>query len=169
MEYCIMEELARKFEAVSLTNMSCRGPKGKDPYRCVWCDSVDHARKDCASLQAAIQQNLIYMEDNIIHWSETWKPLQVNFGRGVYRKSWMRPMWAKSKLYTMPHPSVQESGRGNSEWLIGKGSFRVKVCQSEDPKIEEDGRQRYQHKDGKQGVQWRDGKFHNDNDKSDVA
>ena len=50
MENSIIEELARKFEAVSLANMSCRGQKGKDPYRCVWCDSVDHARKDCVSL-----------------------------------------------------------------------------------------------------------------------
>ena len=67
MENSAIEELARKFKAVSVANMSHRGPKGKDPYRCVWCDSIDHARKDCASLQAAIQQNLIYMEDNIIH------------------------------------------------------------------------------------------------------
>ena len=49
-ENSVFEELARKFEAVSLANMSRRGQKGKDPYRCVCCDSVDHARKDCVSL-----------------------------------------------------------------------------------------------------------------------
>ena len=87
-ENSVFEELARKFEAVSLANMSRRGQKGKDPYRCVWCDSVDHARKDCVSLQDAIRQNLVYMEGNIIiHSSETHKPLQVNFGRGGLKKS----------------------------------------------------------------------------------
>ena len=83
MENSAIEELARKFKAVSVANMSHRGPKGKDPYRCVWCDSIDHARKDCASLQEAIRQNLVYMEGNIIHSSETRKPLQVNFGTWV--------------------------------------------------------------------------------------
>mgnify|MGYP000294136644 CR=1 FL=1 len=83
MENSVIEELPRKLEVVSLANMSRRGPKGKDPYRCVWCDSVDHARKDCASLQEAIRQNLVYMEGNIIHSSETRKPLQVNFGTWV--------------------------------------------------------------------------------------
>ena len=71
---------------VSLANMSRRGPKGKDPYRCVWCDSVDHARKDCASLQEAIRQNLVYMEGNIIHASESQKPLHLNFGRRGLKK-----------------------------------------------------------------------------------
>ena len=86
MENSAIEELARKFEAVSLANMSRREPKGKDPYICAWCDSIDHARKDCASLQEAIRQNLVYMEGNIIHSSETRKPLQVNFGRGGLKK-----------------------------------------------------------------------------------
>ena len=86
LENSVVEEFPRKLEVVSLANMSRRGPKGKDPYRCVWCDSVDHARKDCASLQEAIRQNLVYMEGNITHSSETHRPLQVNFGRGGIKK-----------------------------------------------------------------------------------
>ena len=31
----IIEELAKKFETVTLANMNCRGPKGKEPFRCV--------------------------------------------------------------------------------------------------------------------------------------
>ena len=54
MDNSVIEELTRKFEAVSLANMSHRGLKGKDLYRFIWCDSVDHERKDCASLQEAI-------------------------------------------------------------------------------------------------------------------
>mgnify|MGYP000308878447 FL=1 len=86
MENSVIEELPRKLEVVSLANMSRRGPKGKDPYRCVWCDSVDHARKDCVSIQEAIRQNLVYMEGNIIHLSEIRRPLQINFGRGGIKK-----------------------------------------------------------------------------------
>jgi hypothetical protein len=35
MEELIMEELSKKFEAVSLANLGRRGPKGKEAYRCV--------------------------------------------------------------------------------------------------------------------------------------
>ena len=51
----IIKELAKKFEAVTLPNMNRRGPKGKEPFRCVWCDSMDHMRRDCANLQEAIR------------------------------------------------------------------------------------------------------------------
>ena len=30
-----------KFEAVSLANLGLRGPKGKEAYRCVWCDNFN--------------------------------------------------------------------------------------------------------------------------------
>jgi hypothetical protein len=43
MEESIMEELSKKFEAVSLANLGRRGPKGKEPYRCVCCDSLEHS------------------------------------------------------------------------------------------------------------------------------
>ena len=41
----IIEELRKKFEKVTLANMNRRGPKGKEPYRCVWCDVTDHTTK----------------------------------------------------------------------------------------------------------------------------
>jgi hypothetical protein len=43
MEGSIMDELSKKFEAVSLANLGRRRPKGKDAYRCVWCDSLEHS------------------------------------------------------------------------------------------------------------------------------
>ena len=67
--------------------MNRRGPKGKEPYRCVWCDSTDHARRDCSSLQDAIRQNIVYIDDNVICSSETRRPLWVNFGRGGMKKA----------------------------------------------------------------------------------
>ena len=82
----IIEELAKRFETVTLANMSRQGPKGKEPYRCVWCDSLDHMRRDCASLREAIRQNIVYMDGNMICSSETRRPLRVNFGRGGLKK-----------------------------------------------------------------------------------
>jgi hypothetical protein len=73
----IIEELVKKFEKVTLANMNRRGPKGKEPFRCVWCDSMDHMRRDCASLREAIRQNIVYIEDNMICSSETRRPLRV--------------------------------------------------------------------------------------------
>ena len=43
MEESIIEELSKKFEAVSLANFGRREPKGREAYRCVWCDSFDHS------------------------------------------------------------------------------------------------------------------------------
>ena len=55
----IIEELAKKFEMFKLANINCRGPKGKEPFRCVWCDNMDHMRRDCTSRREAIQQNIV--------------------------------------------------------------------------------------------------------------
>jgi hypothetical protein len=79
MEESIMEELSKKFEAVSLANLGRRGSKGKDAYRCVWCDSLEHSRRDCDDLQDAIYKKIVYLDGNMIHSSETRKPLRVNF------------------------------------------------------------------------------------------
>ena len=86
MEESIIEELSKKFEVVSLANMGGRSPKGKDTYRCVWCDSLEHSRRDCAKLQEAIRKDAIYLDGNMIHSSETRKPLRENFGRGGLKK-----------------------------------------------------------------------------------
>ena len=86
MEESIIEELSKKFEAVSLANMGRRGPKGKDSYRCVWCDSLEHQRRDCAELREAIRKNVVYLDGFMICSNETRKPLRVNFGRGGMKK-----------------------------------------------------------------------------------
>ena len=48
---------------------------------------MDHMRRDCASLREAIQQNIVYMDGNLIYSSETRRPLRVNFGRGGMKKA----------------------------------------------------------------------------------
>jgi predicted methyltransferase len=47
MEGSIIEELSRKFETVSLANVNRRTQKGKETYKCLWCDSLDHQKCDC--------------------------------------------------------------------------------------------------------------------------
>jgi Fe-S-cluster containining protein len=69
MEESIIEELSKKFEAVSLANMGRRLPKGKDVYRCVWCVFLEHSKRDCADLQEAVHQNIVYLDSNMIHSS----------------------------------------------------------------------------------------------------
>ena len=59
MEESIIEELSKKFEAVSLANFGRRGPKGREAYRCVWCDNFDHSRRECTNLQDAIHKNVV--------------------------------------------------------------------------------------------------------------
>ena len=70
-----------------LSNMNRRGPKGKEVFRCVWYDSMDHMRRDCVSPREAIRQNIVYMDENLICSSETRRPLSVSFGRGGMKKA----------------------------------------------------------------------------------
>ena len=86
MEDSIIDELSKKFEAVSLANLGRRGPKGKEAYRCVWCDSFNHSRRECTDLQDAIRKKVVYLDGNMIHSSETRKPLRPNFGRGGLKR-----------------------------------------------------------------------------------
>ena len=71
MEDLIIEELSKKFEAVLLANMGSRGPKGQDAYKCVWCNSLEHSRRDCAGLQEAIRRKVVYLDGYMIHSNET--------------------------------------------------------------------------------------------------
>ena len=83
----IIEELAKKLETVTLANVNCRGPKEKESCRFVWCDSMDHMRRDCASLRDVIRKHIVCMDVNMIRSSETRRPLRVNFRRRVTKKA----------------------------------------------------------------------------------
>ena len=52
----------------------------------MWCDNFDHSRRECTDLQDTIHKNVFYLDGNMIHWSETRKPVRVNFGRGGLKK-----------------------------------------------------------------------------------
>ena len=54
--------------------------------RCMWCDSIDHQKKDCQEHRDALNHNKIYYQDGKIHSTKTRQPLQLNFGRGGMKK-----------------------------------------------------------------------------------
>ena len=56
------------------------------PRRCIWCDSLEHQRRDCSEFQNALRRDIIYLSNNRIHSSVTQRPLNTNFGRGGMKK-----------------------------------------------------------------------------------
>jgi thioredoxin-related protein len=86
MEESIIEELSKKLKAVSLANMARRKQVMKDGYRCVWCDSFEHQRRECADLQEVICRNVVYLDGYKIYSNETRRPLRVNFRRDGMKK-----------------------------------------------------------------------------------
>jgi hypothetical protein len=80
-EGSIIEELLRKFETVSLANMNRQTQKGKETYRYLSCDSLEHQKRDCTELQEASRRNVVYLDGFMICSNETRKPLRVNFGK----------------------------------------------------------------------------------------
>jgi hypothetical protein len=57
-----------------------RGPPARN--RCLWCDTVGHARKDCRDFAEAIRVNVVYLCNERVHNSETRRVLELNIGRG---------------------------------------------------------------------------------------
>ena len=52
----------------------------------MWCDSVDHQKKDCQEHRDALKHDKIYYQDGKIHSTETRRPFQLNFERGGMKK-----------------------------------------------------------------------------------
>ncbi|MCO5599727.1 hypothetical protein L7F22_053832 [Adiantum nelumboides] len=55
-------------------------------HRCIWCDSKDHASKDCDSFSEALKRRLAFFKDEKIHLRETSLPMGTNFGKGGMKK-----------------------------------------------------------------------------------
>ena len=54
--------------------------------RCLWCDAVGHARKDCVDFMEAIRANIVYLWNGRVHTSETRRALELNIGRGGMKR-----------------------------------------------------------------------------------
>jgi hypothetical protein len=49
--------------------------------RCLWCDAVGHARKDCRDFSEAIRAKVVYLSNGRVHDCETWKMLELSVGK----------------------------------------------------------------------------------------
>jgi hypothetical protein len=54
--------------------------------RCLWCDAVGHARKDCRDFAEEIRANVVYLSNDRVHDFETRRMLDVNVGRGGMKR-----------------------------------------------------------------------------------
>ena len=57
-------------------------PKEGFIHRCIWCDSTEHARRDCDNFSDALRKDVVFFKDGKIHLRETGQPLRTNFGKG---------------------------------------------------------------------------------------
>ena len=48
--------------------------------RCIWCDALGHAWRDCADFGEALRSNVVYLWNGRVHASDTWRMLEVNPG-----------------------------------------------------------------------------------------
>jgi hypothetical protein len=54
--------------------------------RCLWCDVVGHARKDCKDFAEAIRANVVYLNSGRVHDNKTRRMLELNVGRGGMKR-----------------------------------------------------------------------------------
>jgi hypothetical protein len=54
--------------------------------RCLWCDAVGHARRDCRDFAKAIRANVVYLSDGRVFDCETRRMLELNVGRGGMKR-----------------------------------------------------------------------------------
>ena len=52
----------------------------------MWCDAVDHIRKECVDFTEALRTNVVYLWNGRVHASEIWKALELNTERGGMKR-----------------------------------------------------------------------------------
>ncbi|MCO5556607.1 hypothetical protein L7F22_010158 [Adiantum nelumboides] len=50
-------------------------------HRCIWCDSIDHTRRDCDGFSDALRKDVVFSKNGKIHLRQTGLPLRTNFGK----------------------------------------------------------------------------------------
>lgn len=51
------------------------------PPRCMWCDSFDHARRECEKFTEALRNDKVFFKEGRIYSRESEIPLETNFGK----------------------------------------------------------------------------------------
>ena len=54
--------------------------------RCIWCDVIRHARRDCADFGEALRNDVVYLWNGRVHASDIWRMLEVNIGQGNMKR-----------------------------------------------------------------------------------
>jgi hypothetical protein len=54
--------------------------------RCLWCDAVGHARKDCRDFTEALRSKVVYLSNGRVRDCETRKMLELNVGKGGMKR-----------------------------------------------------------------------------------
>ena len=67
---------------------------------CIWCDVIDHVRKDGADFAEVLRSNMVYLWNGRVHACDTRRPLEVNTGRGD-----MKRIMEKAR-HDMSRPSI---------------------------------------------------------------
>jgi hypothetical protein len=54
--------------------------------RCLWCDAVGHARKDCRDFTEVLRTKVMYLSNGRVHDCETRKMHELNVGKGGMKR-----------------------------------------------------------------------------------
>ncbi|KAI5066560.1 hypothetical protein GOP47_0019184 [Adiantum capillus-veneris] len=90
-----IQELNLNLKAVKLDGLSTSGsssePRQRPPQQdwdkgCMWCDSLDHIRKNCDDFNEAYKKNTVFWKDGKLHLKETGERLHFNYGKGGMKK-----------------------------------------------------------------------------------
>ncbi|KAL3702497.1 hypothetical protein R1sor_020519 [Riccia sorocarpa] len=66
-------------------------PQYDGPRRCIWCDSLDHMRRECPELTAAVRDGIVHYQNDRLHLTATGEPLRTRYGRGGMRTMLPQP------------------------------------------------------------------------------
>ena len=66
--------------------VSTNGTKTAFVHKCIWCDSPDHQRKDCAEFVEALHAGVVHLKEGKIHLTSTGEMLASQFGKGGMKK-----------------------------------------------------------------------------------
>ena len=87
-----LEELTRMVRDLQIAQAR-RSDKGKSRdrrppanERCIWCDVIGHAWRDCANSSEVLRSNVVYLWNGTVHASDMRRMLEVNPGRGGMKR-----------------------------------------------------------------------------------
>ena len=100
-------------QLVSNQNVPQSRPRPNFVRNCIWCDSTEHERKDCAECAEALRRNVIFYRDRKIHSTQTGEMLQPNYGQGGMKRR-IEDMGLRVNYVASSAGIRVEEGRGGS-------------------------------------------------------